>query len=183
MAGIFKESVLTKKGIALLAKAQAGRCTIKLTKAAAGDGSYTSGEDLTTRTALKSQKQTFPLTTTTVQNATNVFVKFIMSNHQDSGDLKNGYYVKEIGIFATDPDEGEILYALAIAETDQWDYMPAFNDLLPSTITIDFLLEVSNATDVTIQMPNKQYAYDDTTGKKYVIGIDNGLIYFQEVAE
>ena len=31
MAGIFKESVLTKKGIALLAKAQAGRCTIKLT--------------------------------------------------------------------------------------------------------------------------------------------------------
>ena len=27
MAGIFKESVLTKKGIALLAKAQAGRCT------------------------------------------------------------------------------------------------------------------------------------------------------------
>ena len=183
MAGIFKESVLTKKGIALLAKAQAGRCTIKLTKAAAGDGSYTSGEDLTTRTALKSQKQTFPLTTTTVQNATNVFVKFIMSNHQDSGDLKNGYYVKEIGIFATDPDEGEILYALAIAETDQWDYMPAFNDLLPSTITIDFLLEVSNATDVTIQMPNKQYAYDDTTGKKYIIGIDNGLIYFQEVTE
>ena len=166
MAGIFKESVLTKKGIALLAKAQAGRCTIKLTKAAAGDGSYTSGEDLTT-----------------VQNATNVFVKFIMSNHQDSGDLKNGYYVKEIGIFATDPDEGEILYALAIAETDQWDYMPAFNDLLPSTITIDFLLEVSNATDVTIQMPNKQYAYDDTTGKKYIIGIDNGLIYFQEVTE
>ena len=144
MAGIFKESVLTKKGIALLAKAQAGRCTIKLTKAAAGDGSYTSGEDLTTRTALKSQKQTFPLTTTTVQNATNVFVKFIMSNHQDSGDLKNGYYVKEIGIFATDPDEGEILYALAIAETDQWDYMPAFNDLLPSTITIDFLPVVSS---------------------------------------
>ena len=73
MAGIFKESVLTKKGIALLAKAQAGRCTIKLTKAAAGDGSYASGEDLTTRTALKSQKQTFPLITTTVQNTTNVF--------------------------------------------------------------------------------------------------------------
>ena len=34
MAGVFKEAVLTAKGIALLAKAQAGRCTIKLTKAA-----------------------------------------------------------------------------------------------------------------------------------------------------
>lgn len=39
MAGVFKEAVLTAKGIALLAKAQAGRCTIKLTKAATGDGS------------------------------------------------------------------------------------------------------------------------------------------------
>lgn len=38
MAGVFKEAVLTAKGIALLAKAQAGRCTIKLTKAATGDG-------------------------------------------------------------------------------------------------------------------------------------------------
>ena len=44
MAGVFKEAVLTAKGIALLAKAQAGRCTIKLTKAATGDGSYSDGE-------------------------------------------------------------------------------------------------------------------------------------------
>ena len=41
MAGVFQEAVLTAKGIALLAKAQAGRCTIKLTKAAAGNGSST----------------------------------------------------------------------------------------------------------------------------------------------
>ena len=102
-----------------------------------------------------------------------------MSNHQDSGDLKNGYYVKEIGIFATDPDEGEILYALAIAETDQWDYMPAFNDLLPSTITIDFLLEVSNAKDVTIHMPNKQYAYDDTTGRSTSSASTTALFIFR----
>ena len=50
MAGVFKEAVLTAKGIALLAKAQAGRCTIKLTKAATGDGSYSDGEALTNRT-------------------------------------------------------------------------------------------------------------------------------------
>ena len=59
MAGVFKEAVLTAKGIALLAKAQAGRCTIKLTKAATGDGSYSDGEALTNRTALKSKKQEF----------------------------------------------------------------------------------------------------------------------------
>ena len=32
MAGVFREAVLTTKGIALLAKAQAGECTINLTK-------------------------------------------------------------------------------------------------------------------------------------------------------
>ena len=60
MAGVFQSSVLTKKGIALNAKAQAGRCTITLTKAASGDGTYTASEDLTARTALKSQKRPFP---------------------------------------------------------------------------------------------------------------------------
>ena len=130
MAGVFKEAVLTAKGIALLAKAQAGRCTIKLTKAATGDGSYSDGEALTNRTALKSKKQEFALITVTTQNQSNVYVKFIITNKQDTGNLKNGYYVKEVGIYAQDPDEGEILYALAVGVANQWDYMPAYNDLL-----------------------------------------------------
>ena len=41
MAGIFNKAVLTQKGLALLAKAGGGLCTIVLTKAATGDGSYT----------------------------------------------------------------------------------------------------------------------------------------------
>ena len=66
MAGVFKEAVLTAKGIALLAKAQAGRCTIKLTKAATGDGSYSDGEALTNRTALN-----IPLLNSHLQEALN----------------------------------------------------------------------------------------------------------------
>jgi hypothetical protein len=180
MAGVFQESVLTAKGIALNAKAQAGKCTIKLTKAAAGDGSYSTGEDISKRTALKSVKQTFPLTTVTVQNKSNVFVKFVMTNKQDGGNLANGYYVKEVGLYATDPDEGEILYAIAIGVENQWDYMPAYNDLLPSTITVDFLTEVTNAESVVIMAPNQMYLYDETTGTKFVLGVDNGLLYFEE---
>lgn len=182
MAGIFQEAVLTRKGIALLTKAQTGKCNIVLTKAAAGNGSYAPGEEISELTDLKAKKQTFQLTTVTVQNQSNVFVKFIMSNKQDTGNLVNGYYVKEIGIYAQDPDEGEILYAIAIGVENQWDFMPAYNDLLPSTITVDFLIEVSNAENVTIEMPNKMYLYDDTTGQKYVLGIENGLLYYEEEA-
>lgn len=183
MAGIFQEAKLTHKGIALLAKAQAGTCTINLTKAASGAGSYSIGEDIATRTTLKDQRQTFPLTTVTVQNKSNVFVKFIMTNKQDGGNLQAGYYVKEVGIFAQDPDEGEILYAIAIGVENQWDYMPAYNDLLPSTITVDFLTEVANADSVTIETPNRMHLYDEVTGDKYNLGVENGLLYIQKEDE
>ena len=180
MAGVFNDSVLTRKGVALLAKAQAGRCTIALTKAALGNGSYSSGEDLTQKTALKSKRQEFSLTTVRVQNATNVYVKFIATNNPPSGALNTGYYVKEIGLFATDPDEGEILYAIATAVSGQEDFMPPYNDLLPATITFEFLATVANAEETTIEAPNKMYLYDDATGDRYVLGVNNGLLYFEE---
>ena len=51
---IWNPSKLTTKGKALLAKAQAGRCTIKITKAQTGSGQYSSGEATDTRTSLLS---------------------------------------------------------------------------------------------------------------------------------
>ncbi len=184
MAGIFHEAVLTQKGIALLAKAQADLCSIELTRAVTGDGEYSEGEDLSIRTALKSQKQTFSLNTVSVWNATNVYVKFIITNYKSAIDyLHIGYYVKEIGLYANDPDEGEILYAIATAVANQWDYLPSYNNLTPSTITMEMLTEVANADEVTLVMPNRMYLYDNNTGDKYELGIENGLMYYEEVEE
>jgi hypothetical protein len=28
--------------------------------------------------------------------------------------------------------------------------------------------------------PNQMYLYDETTGTKFVLGVDNGLLYFEE---
>lgn len=180
MPGQFEHAVLTQKGIALLAKAQAGECTIAITGAATGNGEYGESEDLTAMTALRAQKQRFPIDLVTAQNKTNVYVKFTVTNQQSGGNLQNGYYVKECGIFATDPDDGEILYAIATSDA-YWDYMPAYNNLLPSTITIDFLAEVDNADTVTITAPNHLTIYDETTGDAYQLGIKDGLLYYQEV--
>lgn len=184
MAGIFNEAVLTQKGIALLAKAQAGG-TITLTKAVSGAGEHASSENLSACTALKDKRQEFALTSVKVQNQTNVYVKFVMSNAEDrSGNsLATGYYVKEVGIYAKGSDGVEVLYAIATGVANQWDYMPSYNDLLPSTITVEFLTEVANASEVTIEMQNNMYLYDDTTGDKYLLGINNGLLYYEEVAE
>ena len=154
----FKEAVLTRKGIALLAKAQAEQKTISFTRAITGNGEYEDGEDLSRRTELKSYQQEFAPTTIQRQNETNVYVRFSITNNPSYGPLEHGYYVTEIGLMANDPDEGEILYGIAIAEEDKADYLPAYNNLLPAVIGVDFLIEVDNAESVTITTDLSAYA-------------------------
>ena len=154
----FKEAVLTRKGIALLAKAQAEEKTISFTRAVTGNGTYEDGEDISQRTELKSYQQEFAPTTIARQNETNVYVRFSITNNPSYGALQHGYYVTEIGLMAMDPDDGEILYGIAIAEEDKADYLPAYNNLLPAVIGVDFLIEVDNAEEVIITTDLSAYA-------------------------
>lgn len=154
----FNAAVLTAGGIELNTKVQAGKCNIAFTKAATGDGNYEDGEDPSTRSELKSKKQEILISSISVVDSSTTVLRFVVTNHSDAGDLKHGYYIKEVGVYAEDPDKGEILYAIATAVENQWDYMPAYNDLLPSTNTMEFYTEVSNASSVTIKANLGVYA-------------------------
>ena len=154
----FKEAVLTRKGIALLAKAQAEHKSITFTGAVTGNGDYEDGEDISSRTSLKSEQQTFAPTLIRRQNETNVYVHFTITNYQEGDALEHGYYVTEIGLIANDPDEGEILYGIAIGEPGKCDYLPAYDSLLPAVIGVDFLIEVGNADQVNIVTDLSAYA-------------------------
>ncbi len=155
----FREAVLTKKGIALLAKAQAEQKTIVFTKAVVGCGEYEEGESLIDLTGLRNQQQEFAPTSIQRQNETNVFVHFTITNFISSESwLNHGYYVTEIGLIANDPDEGDILYGIAVTDKDKADYLPSYNGLLPAIIGVDFLIEVSNAENVTITTDISAYA-------------------------
>lgn len=169
----FKQAVLTNKGIALLAKAQAEHATIQISKAVTGNGVYEEGEDIAARTSLKSSKQEFAPTTILRQNETNVFVQFSITNNPAGSPLLNGYYVTEIGLCAIDPDEGEILYSIAVGAEGRSDYLPAYNNLLPAVIGVDYLIEVANSEDVTITTDLSAYATrDDLNAKADGIGYD-----------
>lgn len=146
---MWNPSKLTTAGKALLAKAQAGQTTIKITKAQTGSGSYSSGENIETRTALKTPKQTFPIQNKMISDADNtVILKIAITNKSEDSTLSTGYDITEFGVFAQDPQKGEILYSIATASTS--DYMPAYNGVLPSVINMSYYLEVSNAANVTI---------------------------------
>lgn len=142
---IWNPGKLTKDGKALLAKAQAGKCAIQITKAQSGSGSYTSSEDISQRTALKIVKQTFPISNKVINTDSALVLKITMEN----STLTAGYDITEFGVFASDPDKGEILYSIATASTS--DYMPAYNGVVPSVINMSYYLEVANASTVTIK--------------------------------
>lgn len=146
---MWNPSKLTTAGKALLAKAQAGQTSIQITKAQTGSGSYSSGENIEGRTALKTPKQTFPIQNKVISDAENtVILKIAITNKSETETLSNGYDITEFGIFAKDPQKGEILYSIATASTS--DYMPAYNGVIPSVINMSYYLEVSNAANVTI---------------------------------
>lgn len=165
---VWNSSVLTKDGLALLAKAQAGKTKIQITKAATGSGSYADSEDLTDRKDLKVKKQTLTINNQEIRNSSTVVLKIVISNK----DLTAGYEIKEFGVYAQDPDKGEILYSIATSKTS--DYMPAYNNVIPSVLTMYYYLEVSNAENVTINMAGAlALATDLAALEERVVKIEN----------
>ena len=118
---MWNPSKLTTAGKALLAKAQAGQTSIQITKAQTGSGSYSSGENIEGRTALKNPKQTFPIQNKVISDAENtVILKIAITNKSEEETLSTGYDITEFGIFAQDPQKGEILYSIATASTSDY---------------------------------------------------------------
>ena len=107
--------------------------------------------------------------------------------------VKQGYYINEMGLYAKpagEPDSAEVLYSITVTAGENGDFMPPYNGYNPAQIIQDYFATVNNSAEVTIvstgaallaEDANK--IRDDTTLQKYKLGIDNGLIYIQEVDE
>jgi microcystin-dependent protein len=156
----FTGLTLTNVGYALQIKAQAGT-ELKFTRIALGAGVLPPGTQLNTLTALLNEKQTVTISNLSVSDKS-VKIKANFSNK----NLTGNYYIRELGIFAADPDEGEILYAVANAG-DAADYMPAYDgaETIEQVFTID--LSVGSAANVTAIFAESIYvlkAGDTMTG-------------------
>ena len=156
----YSRTVLTDAGVILARRMMDETITMEFTRIVTGDGQYSSGEDLAARTALKSPKQSFPLSSRSLTDEDRVLhLKYVISNvNPDSSPLTVGYYVREVGIYAHVTGESEILYAVAIADADAADYLPEYDELQPSTITMDWFITVGNTENITIQASPSAYA-------------------------
>ena len=110
--------ILTNKGRVLQAKVEAGE-TLSLTKLKLGSGIIGEGQSLETLTDLVSPEQNLGIAEKTALENGLTEIKATITN----AGLEEGYYVRELGVFAQDSDEGEILYAVTTDTAP--DYLPA----------------------------------------------------------
>lgn len=147
---------LTAAGRALQAKVEAG-AALRLTKMKVGDGNegIKSVDDLTN---LKSPKLDVPISSTTTQNEMCKVVGLISSSN-----VTTGFYARELGLFATDPDKGEILYMIAIDPAP--DFVPPSTTAVICTAEYSMNISVSNVDSITVNIDPDGLASVDMMNK------------------
>lgn len=142
----FSKLVITNKGQALLAKMIAGSGNIEFTKISTSSTAYTDAQ-LEGLASLSNVKQTSLISKVTRTNEVAIKVEAAFTNTE----LKAGYYMKALGLYAVDPDVGEILYAVT-RETSGNCYMPAYNGITVSGAYVQLVTTVGNAENVSLEV-------------------------------
>jgi len=143
----FSKLVINQKGLALIAKVLAGTANdVDFTKIAASDAKYTVDE-LEGLDSLSGIMQEAEVSRKTRTNEVAVKVEAAFTNTE----LAVGYHMRALGLYALDPDEGEILYAIAV-ETSGSCYMPPYNGITVSGAYIQLVTTVGNADHVNLEV-------------------------------
>ena len=142
----FPKMTLTNAGQALQTKVLAGE-TLTFTRIALGDGQL-NGQPIAPLTALISQKATVEVDSVRVVNTSTAQVAGFFSN----ADISTGFWWRETGVFAQDPDVGEILYGYTNAG-GAGDYIPTVADTRIEKY-IYCSIAVASATTVDITIPS-----------------------------
>lgn len=135
--------VLTKQGLKLQAKVDAGS-RMQLTQCKIGSGTLSSGQNLEDLTALIAPVQTLPIASINYSENNSACVIAAVT---DNSNVTSGYYLREFGVYARDPDDGEILYA--VAQDSNPDYIPPKGTAAVISQEIGVALSFSNAANVT----------------------------------
>lgn len=134
--------MFTNKGRNLQAKAQTG-VQLQFTKISLGDGAL-NGSAIADLTNLKNTIVNLPIERLRTLSGGRAEVAGILSNQS----LTSGFYYRELGLFALDPQEGEILYCYGNSG-NLAEYIPASGgaDVIEKQIVIQTI--VGNATNIT----------------------------------
>ena len=131
---------LTKVGNDLQIKVEAGLCKLELTKIKLGDG--TEGLDaIETMTDLVGPKAIFGISSVVAKDGMCTVTGVISSSN-----VTAAFYAREWGIFAKDPDRGEILYMISLDPNPE--SIPPKTAALKQAATYAMNIVVANAANI-----------------------------------
>ena len=104
---------ITRKGLNLITKLVAAKGTLSFSRAAVGTGKPPEGYSPDSMISLSSYKMDAEIADYGTQED-----KAYVTMQVSSDQVEEGFLLTEVGLYATDPDEGEILYAYMDISTD-----------------------------------------------------------------
>ena len=161
----FSNTVITQKGQALMAKMMAGTGNIQFTKIRTSSQTYTAAQ-LAALTSLANVRQETLISGVTRTNNTAIKITGAVNNLT----LATGYSCNTVGVYAIDPNEGEILYGVTIAENA--DFIPAYNGLTQTGIEFAIVMSVGNSANVTLQVDPAAVATASDVNAVYTVIAD-----------
>ena len=161
----YNKTILTNAGIDLARRANKGAATFQLTRGVSSTENLSEKtvEELQNLTKLPSIQQSVILSdvvNTTDNPDTVLGIRMTFDNQ----NLKTGYNVHTVGIYAKEPGKNEILYGVATAKTPE--YIPDFGE--ETLFKFDFLmyLVIGRTDKVTVEVsPDDVYRKKDTYNK------------------
>jgi len=142
----FSKLTITDKGRALIAKVVAGTAETQFTKVCTSSFQY-ENEMLESLTEISDIKQTSLISNVKRTSDSQIIVEVGFTNVE----LTSGYYIRALGLYALDPDEGEILYGVTL-ETSGECHMPAYNGVTVGGAIMRFSTAVGNAEKVSLEV-------------------------------
>lgn len=143
---------ITTQGLLLLAKAQTGT-EIVYTKIILGDGHLKEGQKPRDMTHVINGKVEIPVTKVVTTGAGTAVVGGVFNND----DLQQGFFYRELGLFALDPDEGEILYSYGNAG-DNAEWIPPVGGPTVIEKKVDVIAIIGQATNVSAYVRTEIWA-------------------------
>jgi hypothetical protein len=184
---------LTNGGLELINST--GAKSIIFTKAVTGSGSYEADEEVAGLTELKNQEQEFSLEELSLGDENRVCVKFKISNT----GLEHDYNFSEVGVYARADGGDELLYCVAYALEGDTEVIPVPDGSTVYIMSVEVETVVSTSAAVSVVYSeerqwtmdyvgerieeNANIIQDDATKRKFRLGIDNGKLYYTEVAD
>lgn len=138
-------TVLTDKGTALLAKLTQGN-SLHITRAVTGIGFVTPGL-LTKQTEVTNPKQELTFNTVTYPESGKCAIPVSLKNDA----LEAGYEATQVGLYATDPDDGEILLIISQApDANSGTIVPSATEMPGYSAEWTFYLQYGQADGVNV---------------------------------